>query len=164
MTTPQTHPFNDETAERVGCIVYDADGKLLVVEGFGKYGLPKGCRYFGETEWDGGVRELWEETGLDIEEMVSRGFATFKEKKKLRWGTYCVFKMGVRGDELSLRPQAGETTKVCFKAPQGRFLQAEADVNADLRFLLQEFKTPTRGPYKFARKSGWGFGKSSGGF
>jgi 8-oxo-dGTP pyrophosphatase MutT (NUDIX family) len=162
MSTLQGHPFNDETAERVGCIVYDVDGKLLVVEGFGKYGLPKGCRYFGETEWDGGVRELWEETGLDIEEMLSSSMATFKEKKKLRWGTYNVFKLRVRGEGLSLRPQAGETTKVCFKAPQGRFLQGEADVNADLRFLLQEFRIPTHSPYK-RNKSSWGF-KTSGTF
>jgi ADP-ribose pyrophosphatase YjhB (NUDIX family) len=133
-----SHPFNDETRERVGAIVYDVLGKLLIVEGAGgKMSLPKGCRFFGETVWDGGVRELYEETGLDIEALLADKSAKSLGTKQLRWGTYNVFQLKMRGTDLALRPQAGETCKVLWRDPKSQWMQRKADLNADLRHLVK---------------------------
>ena len=132
------HPFNQDTRERVGCIVYDVEGHLLIVDGGGgKMSLPKGCRQLGETEWEGGLRELYEETGLDAELLLTDKSARFMEKKTLRWGTYMVFRLKMRGSDLALRPQTGETSKVLWKNPWGAWLQRKADLNADLRHLVK---------------------------
>ena len=133
------HPFKKDTAERVGAIVYDIDDKLLVVEGGGKkISLPKGCRQLGETEWEGSVRELYEETGLDIEVMLSEKSAKFIENRKLRWGSYMVFRLPFCGTDLKLRPQLGETVKVMWKSPQSEWMQKTADLNTDLRSLVSQ--------------------------
>jgi ADP-ribose pyrophosphatase YjhB (NUDIX family) len=132
------HPFNADTHERVGCIAYDAEGDLLVVDGgTGKISLPKGCRHLGETEWDGSIRELYEETGLDIELLLTDKSAKFVGKKALRWGTYMVFKLKMRGSDLALRTQPGETSKILWKNPRGTWMQRKADLNADLRHLVK---------------------------
>jgi len=132
------HPFNDDTIERVGAIVYDAEGNLLIVDGgTGKMSLPKGCRHLAETVWDGGVRELYEETGLDIEALLEEKGATFVGEKFLRWGTYMVFHLKIRGTELKLRPQEGETCKILWRAPYSYWMQRKADLNADLRQLVK---------------------------
>jgi 8-oxo-dGTP pyrophosphatase MutT (NUDIX family) len=132
------HPFNDDTKERVGCIVYDAEGKLLIVDGgTGKMSLPKGCRHLAETVWEGSIRELYEETGLDIEDLLLDKTATFVKEMGLRWGTYMVFKLKTLGAELKLRPQAGEVIKILWKNPHGFWIQRKADLNADLRHLVK---------------------------
>lgn len=138
MAAELQHPWNEDTRERVGCIVYDVEGNLLVVDGgSGKISLPKGCRHLGETEWDGGLRELYEETGLDVELLLAEKSARFVEKKALRWGTYMVFRLKMHGSDLALRPQAGETSKILWKNPWGFWMQRKADLNADLRHLVK---------------------------
>ena len=75
------HPFADDTREKVGVIVYDNAGHVLLVQGMtGKISLPKGGRLRGETELEGAVREAWEETGIDLEK------TTYILKTKLIWG------------------------------------------------------------------------------
>lgn len=136
--TELAHPFNEDTRERVGCIIYDVEGKLLIVDGgSGKMSLPKGCRHLGETEWEGGLRELYEETGLDAELLLNDKSARFVEQKALRWGTYMVFRLKMRGEDLALRPQPGETSKILWKNPNGVWIQRKADLNADLRHLVK---------------------------
>jgi ADP-ribose pyrophosphatase YjhB (NUDIX family) len=65
-----THPFDDDTRKRCGIILIDSNNHLLAVIGKDTYKLsfPKGKKKFGETEWEGAVRECYEETGLDLED------------------------------------------------------------------------------------------------
>jgi len=126
------HPFADDTREKVGVIVYDTAGQVLLVEGVGgKISLPKGARLRGETELEGAVREAWEETGIDLEE------AMYLLKTKLIWGTYFVYKLNVRGRELVLRPREGETVEVMWKSPTSFSLNHSAQLNCDLKFLIK---------------------------
>jgi 8-oxo-dGTP pyrophosphatase MutT (NUDIX family) len=84
--TSHGHPFSEDTREKVGVIVYDSTGKILIVKGVGgKLSLPKGGRMRGETELEGAVREAWEETGLDLESL----YYTLKTKLILRIQTLC---------------------------------------------------------------------------
>jgi 8-oxo-dGTP pyrophosphatase MutT (NUDIX family) len=127
------HPFADDTREKVGVIVYDNAGHVLLVQGMtGKISLPKGGRLRGETELEGAVREAWEETGIDLEK------TTYILKTKLIWGTYFVYKLNVRAKELVLRPQAGETTAVLWKSPTSFWLNHSDRMNCDLKFLIKD--------------------------
>lgn len=131
--TSYGHPFAEDTREKVGVIVYDNTGKILLVKGVGgKLSLPKGGRMRGETELEGAVREAWEETGLDLESM----FYTFKTK--LIWGTYYVFKLSVSAKDLSLRPRIhGEIEEILWKSPKSFWLTTSPDMNCDLKYLIK---------------------------
>jgi 8-oxo-dGTP pyrophosphatase MutT (NUDIX family) len=126
------HPFADDTREKVGVIVYDTAGHVLLVEGAGgKISLPKGARLRGESELEGAVREAWEETGIDLEK------APYILKTKLIWGTYFVYKLNVRAKEITLRPQIGETVTVFWKSPTSFWLNQSTHLNCDLKFLIK---------------------------
>jgi bis(5'-nucleosidyl)-tetraphosphatase len=68
----------DPGAKKCGVVVVDPEGRVLIVEGRAlhpnayetmvarKWGLPKGHREEGEAELDCAVREVREETGLDV--------------------------------------------------------------------------------------------------
>ena len=129
------HPFDLDTAERVGVIVLDCNGHLLVVEGAGRLSLPKGCRHLGETEWDGAMRECYEETGLDLEDPLLP-VTLFRRNVKLRWGTYQEIHLGIRGNQLKTKPQAGETSRVFWINPKSAKMQRNPACNADLRDYL----------------------------
>lgn len=125
------HPFADDTREKVGVIVYDKTGKLLLVEGRGgKLSLPKGGRLRGETELEGALREAWEETGIDLEN------TDYVSKVKLVWGVYFVYRLGICGKELPLVPQPGEVVKVLWKRPRSYWLKNIASLNCDLRYYI----------------------------
>jgi 8-oxo-dGTP pyrophosphatase MutT (NUDIX family) len=131
--TSHGHPFSEDTREKVGVIVYDSTGKILIVKGVGgKLSLPKGGRMRGETELEGAVREAWEETGLDLESL----YYTFKTK--LIWGTYYVFKLSVGAKELCLRPRVhGEIEEIMWKSPKSFWLTTSPDMNCDLKYLIK---------------------------
>lgn len=135
------HPFDLDTSERVGAIVLDALGNLLLIEGpGGKLSLPKGCRHLGESEYDGAVRECYEETGLDLEDPalgVKGG-----ERIPLRWGVYFKFQLRKPGAAYSehLRPQARESVRVFWAHPGRRWLKFDADCNADLKVYVRTCK------------------------
>jgi 8-oxo-dGTP pyrophosphatase MutT (NUDIX family) len=137
------HPFQADTEERVGVLVLDRRGRLLTVEGpSGKLSLPKGCRHLGETEWDGAMREAWEETGIDLESMSD---ATFVATVKLLHGTYFLFHIGRDGFTLSLRPQEGESKIIYWKRPTDTFYRSKP-CNADLgTFLRSTRQAPKQG-------------------
>ena len=127
------HPFADDTREKVGVIVYDTAGHVLIVQGVGgKLSLPKGARLRGETELEGAIREAWEETGIDLEK------ATYVLKTKLVWGTYFVYKLNVRAKDIILRPQAGETVEIMWKSPTSFWLNQSTCLNCDLKFLIKD--------------------------
>jgi len=126
------HPFADDTREKVGVIVYDRLGQLLMVEGKGgKISLPKGGRMRGETEYEGALREAWEETGIDLERLK------YKEKIKLVWGTYFVYHLDTLGRNMPLRPQPGETVKILWKDPNCFWLKKVANMNCDLGYYIK---------------------------
>lgn len=54
--------------KKAGCIIYDSiTNRLLMIQSRGKYfGFPKGSLYENENIQDGAIRELKEETGIDI--------------------------------------------------------------------------------------------------
>lgn len=127
----------DDTREKVGVIVYDTTGKILMVEGLGgKVSLPKGGRLRGETELEGAIREAWEETGIDLEGVH------YCEKIKLIWGTYFIYKLGVKGKDLKLRPQPGEVLSVVWKSPSSFWMNEVASLNCDLAFYIRKIATP----------------------
>lgn len=49
-----------------GTIILDQDGKILLVEEKGRWGLPKGGQERGESLVETAIRETKEETGLDV--------------------------------------------------------------------------------------------------
>ena len=126
------HPFTDDTREKVGVIVYDKKGYILMVQGTsGKISLPKGGRLRGETELEGALREAYEETGIDLENME------YTKKIKLIWGTYFVYNLPYSGRCLPLEPQAGEILKIMWRKPNSRWIQTEATLNCDLGSFIK---------------------------
>ena len=51
-----------------GCIVIDGDQVLLIKNNYGRWTLPKGHMEKGETEQETAIREVKEETNLDVNE------------------------------------------------------------------------------------------------
>jgi 8-oxo-dGTP pyrophosphatase MutT (NUDIX family) len=129
-----SHPFNDETREKVGAIVYDRKGNILLVQGpSGKLSFPKGGRLRGETDLEGAVRELYEETGLDLEH------EDYTDKIKLIWGTYFVYNLPYAGIKIPLNPQIDEVMKILWRKPTSEWLKKEAHLNSDLGYFIRRF-------------------------
>lgn len=130
------HPFQNDTEDRVGVIVLDVRRRLLVVEGeSGKLSLPKGCRQLGETEWDGAMREAWEETGLDLESLPH---VLYLAKLRLRFGTYFLFHLNLDGPRLPTQPQEGECKTVYWAAADAALFRQKPcniDLSNTLRYL-----------------------------
>ena len=126
------HPFSDDTREKVGVIVYDRLGNVLMVQGkSGKFSFPKGGRLRGETEYEGALREAWEETGIDLE------LVKYQTKIKLVWGTYFIYHLNVAGRTLPLKPQPGETVKIIWKNPESFWSKKNNNMNCDLGYFIQ---------------------------
>ena len=126
------HPFRDDTREKVGVIVYDKKGYVLMVQGVsGKLSLPKGGRLRGETELEGALREAYEETGIDLERFE------YTEKIKLVWGTYFIYHIPYRGTGLELHAQAREVLKIIWRKPTSTWLQTQARLNCDLGYFVK---------------------------
>jgi len=129
-----SHPFNDDTREKVGVIVYDRKGNMLLVRGpSGKLSFPKGGRLRGETELEGALRELYEETGLDLEE------CNYTDKIKLIWGTYFVYKLDVAGIKMDLTKQDDEILEILWRKPSSEWLKTQALLNSDLGYFMRHF-------------------------
>jgi 8-oxo-dGTP pyrophosphatase MutT (NUDIX family) len=127
------HPFTDDTREKVGVIVFDKNGYVLIVQGTsGKLSLPKGGRLRGETELEGALREAYEETGIDLENLK------YTEKIKLIWGTYFTYHLPCSGLCLNLQKQAGEILKIMWRKPTSTWIQTEARLNCDLGCLVKK--------------------------
>jgi len=127
------HPFTDDTREKVGVIVYDKKGYVLLVEGLtGKLSLPKGGRLRGETDLEGALREAYEETGIDLEKIH------YTEKIKLIWGTYFVYKLPITGAKMPLHPQEGEILKVLWRKPTSNWIKTVANLNCDLGHFIRK--------------------------
>ena len=128
------HPFSDDTRDKVGVIVLDRDGYLLLVEGKeGKLSLPKGGRHRGETDLEGALREAWEETGIDLDENA------YIAKIKLIWGTYFVYSLREEGRKINLQPQPGETVKILWRKPTTSWIRHDAILNRDLAHYIHTY-------------------------
>lgn len=136
MSLDNKHPFEDDTAERVGVILLDSYENLLVIEGLGgKLSLPKGCRHRGESEWDGAVRECYEETGIDVEDPKIP--TKFLKTTKLRYGVYQTIHLLCKRDLVTTKVQQGESCKVLWLNLRGLRMD-KLDCNADLKVFLRE--------------------------
>lgn len=132
MSLDNQHPFEDDTAERVGVILLDSNENLLVIEGGGgKLSLPKGCRHRGESEWDGAVRECYEETGIDVEDPKIP--TKFLKTTKLRYGVYQTIHLLCPGYQIKGSVQEGESSRVFWVNPSSNWLLKNPNLNADLR-------------------------------
>jgi 8-oxo-dGTP pyrophosphatase MutT (NUDIX family) len=149
--------FGRDTREKVGVIVRDRDNKLLIVEGkTGKHSLPKGGRFCYETEYEGALRECWEETGLDL------WHCTPERTVKLVWGTYYFFRLPVSGKTLTLVPQPGECVKVLWKNPGGYWLKEVAVKNIDLFTYVRSCKKSKAFYFQKKRWEAWTAKKAAG--
>ncbi len=145
MDLPELHPFNLETHERVGAIVLDANENLLVIEGVGgRLSLPKGCRHWGETEWDGAMRECYEETGVDLEDPLLP-VTLLRRNVKLRWGTYQEVRVRLPGYQVKTLCQEGESVRVFWVNPSSKWIRSNPACNADLKAYVASKKDLWRG-------------------
>ena len=68
-----TRPSFNKSRCYGGIIKSSATGKYLLVKGFtGKWSFPKGHREIGETPYDCAKREIYEETGLTIDNIQNK--------------------------------------------------------------------------------------------
>lgn len=75
----------------------------------GKYGLPKGHREDPETEWDCAIRELKEETGIDLEEVPF----------SMLWESNGFFVLSASLECYQLRPDKREVASVFWMPVEG---------------------------------------------
>jgi 8-oxo-dGTP diphosphatase len=66
---PRAYP--DRPWVGVGSVVFDAEGRVLLVRSGagsrrGQWGLPGGAQHVGETVFEAAIREVREETGIEI--------------------------------------------------------------------------------------------------
>jgi 8-oxo-dGTP pyrophosphatase MutT (NUDIX family) len=128
-----SHFFNDDTDDKVGVIITNIDGNVLVVKGAktGKYSLPKGSRMRGETDWEAAEREAWEEAGVDITELIYLG------ECQLRYGKYFILKME---GPFSCSPHEENTLLACWLSTSALRKQKDQN-NADLNTYLKQTQT-----------------------
>ena len=139
------HPFEDDMDDRVGVIVRDVNGRLLIVEGVtGKYSLPKGSRKRAETEWEGAMREAWEETGIDLERGLEMGYAKYIGRRRLNKGVYYEFSMTANGECFTSGPKEVQTLGIRWVYPMAPWFQGKAPLNVDLSLLKKKLNGPGR--------------------
>ena len=84
--------FPYETRERVEGVVYNAEGKIALIK-VGKYHyhvLPGGMIESHETPYEAIIREVREETGVQIKDIVELGvIIEYMNERKLKRVTYC---------------------------------------------------------------------------
>lgn len=95
-----------------GAIVIDAEKVLVVKHKAGHIGFPKGHVEKGESESETAIREVKEETGLDIEVDTNYRYTTNYSPKEGVSKEVIFFLGKVKGGEL--KPQYEEVSKVFF--------------------------------------------------
>jgi 8-oxo-dGTP pyrophosphatase MutT (NUDIX family) len=90
-----------------GCIIINNDGEVLLVHGrlSNKWSFPKGHCKRGETDLETATRELYEETGLTLDEK-------YTSYHKLKGGSYFVF--AVTGRPLTTCNDSREIDEVAW--------------------------------------------------
>lgn len=93
-------------------IIKDEEGKILLVlrNDFNAWNLPGGAIEKGETPWQGVIREVKEETGLDVEVVRLIGIYTKTEKNHIVFSFECK----VIGGHIRLNNEAKEIKYFSF--------------------------------------------------
>lgn len=113
---PQLVVFRRQKRTRV---LVDCEGEILVVKGWmseGKYSLPGGGLKFGEDPTLGAIRELREETGIELAKKdLNGGQLAIQDAHKLRFEYYQYF--AVQKTKPQTTPQKLEISEVAWKRP-----------------------------------------------
>lgn len=85
-------------------LIFDESGKVLLVHrrDYDAWDLPGGSVESGETPWDGAVREVKEETGLDVRIQRLDGIYSEPSRNTLVFSFICI----PTGGSLALNPEA----------------------------------------------------------
>lgn len=113
---PQLVVFRRQKRTRV---LVSCEGEILVVKGWmseGKYSLPGGGLKFGEEPVSGAIRELREETGIELtKEDLSGGQLAIQDAHKLRFEYHQYF--AKQKTKPQTTPQKLEIVEVAWKRP-----------------------------------------------
>ena len=87
---PRSHCIEQHT---YGAIIFSPDNDVLIVEGAksGKWSFPKGHGNLNEKPLEAAIREVREETGIDLEGIPYAKERRFKSSGSRKGGTYFVF-------------------------------------------------------------------------
>jgi 8-oxo-dGTP pyrophosphatase MutT (NUDIX family) len=106
----------DDTDDTVGCIVLDCFDRILLVKGglpHFKISFPKGSRKIHETRLEGMLREVKEETGLDLSSFDIR-----HSPEPFVRGHYFYVKLKWSFESYNLKPAAEESGSVFWIYPE----------------------------------------------
>ena len=93
-----------------GCIIFDNNKVLIIKQTKGHWGFPKGHIEENETEEETAVREVKEETGIDVEILSGQRYSEeyITDKGNQKEVVYFIAKK-IDGKE---KPQDGEVTEI----------------------------------------------------
>ena len=83
-----------------GCVVFDEDKVLLIKHNEGHWDLPKGHIEEGETEVETAIREVKEETNVDVEVNENYRYTTGYSPKEGVWKEVVYFIATKKSDNL----------------------------------------------------------------
>lgn len=117
---------------RVGGIVFDKNSSLLIVYGnkSQKWGLPKGHIEKSESLYNGALREIYEETGLDLS-LFDENKVKYMNVSKAR-----LYIFYIEDVQPALSPQ--DTKEICSAIWLERDKCASISANANINKMLQE--------------------------
>ena len=127
-----------------GCVFNDKGEILLQLRGdLKQWGLPGGCLELGETPEQTAIREVKEETGLDVKIIKLLGVQTDTDAECVNGDKYqsiCIaYELGIIGGELKCDNK--ETLKLQFfpldKTPT-LFCKQHEDILLDMKLLRQD--------------------------
>jgi 8-oxo-dGTP pyrophosphatase MutT (NUDIX family) len=123
----------DDTDDTVGCIVFDCFLRVLLVRGGAphfKISFPKGSRKIHETKLQGAIREVKEETGLDIS-----SFCINHDPIQFVRGRYFCIKLKWSFESYTLKPAAEESGSVFWAYPEELESMDKSSMNRDVNYF-----------------------------
>lgn len=131
-TWENTRP-EDDTDDTVGCIVLDCFNRILLVKGGAphfKISFPKGSRKIHETRIQGIVREVKEETGLDLSTFIIN-----HPPMKFVRGHYFFIQLKWSFESYNLKPAADESGSVFWIYPEELRNMNDSTMNRDVHYF-----------------------------
>lgn len=123
--------------EAAGGVVFNQEGKVLLIFRRGSWDLPKGKIDLGEAKEAAAIREVQEETGLQQVELgapLRETYHTYKEEKtRILKRTYWY---QMRTNEMRLTPQTAEDIEQAVWVELAPFLQEEDRIYGNIREVL----------------------------
>lgn len=133
------HPFQDDIDETVGCVILDCFERILLVKGgefSSKLSFPKGSRKRGESILEGALREVWEETNLDLS-----NFEFPLTPKQFSRGKYFLVKLKWSFESFDLHGQANESGKVLWVYPEELYKYDRSTYNIDIEYFIKNMNS-----------------------